>query len=200
MEKKKATPAVLGDNLRAYRKNAGLTQEQVTERLSEMGVNITRQSYNRYETNNANPDYSTLMVLADIFGTDINTLLGYEPKHQGINEIVEAENDKLYFDLITLPKTMSGNTVFTRNTKGTRYKFVLQEKEYIDTKGQYRNSPKGILKLDKRQFTEVRMVTKAIWRREYYKYLLQILRLAKDSESVDAFIEELKRDNDIKED
>ena len=200
MYKKKLTPAVLAENLKMYRKNARLTQEQVTQRLSEMGLDITRQSYNRYETNNASPDYGTLMMLADIYGTDLNTLLGYEPKQQGANDIADVENDKLYFDLITLPIKITGNMGIARNEKGTRYKFTLQEKEYIDSRGQYRNSPKGILRLDKRQFTELRMVTKSIWRKEYYKYYLQILRLAKDSKSVDEFIRELKRDNGIKED
>ena len=200
MQKKRIVPTALAENLKVYRKNVGLTQEQVTQRLSEMGLDITRQSYNRYETNNASPDYGTLMMLADIFGTDINTLLGYEPRRDGINDLTDVENKKLYFDLITLPINITGNMGISCNEKGTRYKFVIQEREYIDTKGQYRNSPKGILKLDKKQFTELRMITQTIWRKEYYKYFLQILRLAKDSESVDAFIEELKRENGIKED
>ena len=69
MQKKRIVPTALAENLKMYRKNIGLTQEQVTQRLSEMGLDITRQSYNRYETNNASPDYGTLMMLADIFGT-----------------------------------------------------------------------------------------------------------------------------------
>lgn len=200
MQKRKITPTVLAEKLRVFRKNADLTQEQVTQRLNEMGLNITRQSYNRYETNNASPDYSTLMMLADIYGTDVNTLLGYEPKQEGINDTIDHENDLLYFDLITLDLDFTGHMGIIRNEKGTRYKFTMQEKEYIDTRGQYRNSPKGILRLDKRQFTELRMVTQRIWEKEYYKYFLQILRLAKDSESVDEFIRELKRDNGTKED
>ena len=200
MQKRKITPTVLAEKLRVFRKNADLTQEQVTQRLNEMGLNITRQSYNRYETNNASPDYSTLMMLADIYGTDLNTLLGYEPKQQGANDITDVEDEKIFFDLLTLPKKVTGNMGIARNKRKTSYKFTLQEKEYIDTRGQYRNSPKGILRLNKRQFTELRVVTQRIWEKEYYNYFLQILRLAKDSESVDEFIRELKRDNGTKED
>ena len=108
MQKKRIVPTALAENLKVYRKNVGLTQEQVTQRLSEMGLDITRQSYNRYETNNASPDYGTLMMLADIFGTDINTLLGYEPRRDGINDLTDVENKKLYFDLITLPINITG--------------------------------------------------------------------------------------------
>ena len=64
-------------NLKAIRKSRKMKQEDVTNRLNELGVNLSRQAYNRYENNNAEPDFQTLMGLARVFHVDVNKLLGF---------------------------------------------------------------------------------------------------------------------------
>ncbi len=77
MEKRKQLPNTLAKNLRELRQKAGLTQKQMTTELANLGTEITQQSYARYENNNASPDYDTLIKLALILETDVNTLVGF---------------------------------------------------------------------------------------------------------------------------
>lgn len=59
------------NNFRKARKNLGLTQEDVAEK-----VGVTRPAYIRYETGERECSFSTLRKLADIFGVSTDYLLG----------------------------------------------------------------------------------------------------------------------------
>ena len=62
---------VLGKRLKECRKKIGLTQQQVAEKISK-----TRETYCRYELGTLVPDIATLAMLADIFKTSVDYLIG----------------------------------------------------------------------------------------------------------------------------
>lgn len=59
-----------GSLIRSFRTKCGLTQKQLAERL-----NVSDKAVSKWECANGSPDISMLTELADIFGTDVQTLL-----------------------------------------------------------------------------------------------------------------------------
>lgn len=59
----------IGENLKQLRMSAHLTQQQVANAL-----HISRVNYTRYETNAVNPDFDTLIALADFFDITLDSL------------------------------------------------------------------------------------------------------------------------------
>lgn len=62
-------------NLRRVRCQAGLTQQQLADRL-----HVTRQSVSSWELGRTEPDFETAGRLAEIFGTSVSSLLGEDEK------------------------------------------------------------------------------------------------------------------------
>lgn len=62
-------------NLRRVRCQAGLTQQQLADRL-----HVTRQSISSWELGRTEPDFETAGRLAEIFGTSVSSLLGEDEK------------------------------------------------------------------------------------------------------------------------
>ena len=63
----------IGGNIRKLRKQANLTQEQVTAHLQLQGIEISRSSYSQIECGTYNIRISELIALADLFQVDYNT-------------------------------------------------------------------------------------------------------------------------------
>lgn len=63
----------LGKNIKTFRKNKGLTQEELAELL-----NITPQAVSKWESENGLSDVSMLIPLAQVLGVTTDTLLGYD--------------------------------------------------------------------------------------------------------------------------
>lgn len=61
----------IGENLKSLRKSMELTQQQVADKL-----NISRVNYTRYETNASNPDFQTLVALADFYDVSLDLIFG----------------------------------------------------------------------------------------------------------------------------
>ena len=59
-----------GENLGYYRRQAGLTQEELAEKMF-----VTRQTVSRWETDAVLPDVETLVRLADLFSCNMDTLV-----------------------------------------------------------------------------------------------------------------------------
>lgn len=59
-----------GDNLSYYRKKAGLTQEDLAEKMG-----VTRQTVFRWESGSILPDTEKLIALCDLFSCDMDTLV-----------------------------------------------------------------------------------------------------------------------------
>ena len=64
----------IGQNIKALRQQAGMTQEQIASRLG-----VTYQAVSRWETGANTPDISLLPTLAAVFGTSIDALFGIQP-------------------------------------------------------------------------------------------------------------------------
>lgn len=63
----------LAENIRKYRLEKGLTQEDVAEYL-----HVTAQSVSKWERNESYPDITLLPALANIFATSIDLLVGMD--------------------------------------------------------------------------------------------------------------------------
>ncbi len=59
-----------GENLQYYRSEGGLTQEQLAERLE-----VSRQSVSKWESDASFPEMDKLLVMCDLFGCTLDTLL-----------------------------------------------------------------------------------------------------------------------------
>lgn len=62
----------IGQNIGLLRKNAHLTQDQVIARLQLMGIEISKSTYAKIETNRMNIKISELVALKKIFNVDIS--------------------------------------------------------------------------------------------------------------------------------
>lgn len=129
MQKRKTLPNTLAKNLKSLRKQCGMTQKDVTDKLKETGLEITQQSYNRYENNNASPDYDTLLKLADVFDTDVNALVGYRSKDYSPLQQALHEVRKMGFKAID-----KGNGIikYGWNTKDEKLEAVLTYEDFMN--------------------------------------------------------------------
>ena len=59
----------IGKNIRDLREAAGLKQEELAEKLF-----VTRQTVSNYETGKTRPDVEMIGALAEVLGTDANTV------------------------------------------------------------------------------------------------------------------------------
>ena len=61
----------IGEKIKKCRKEAGLSQEQLADRLG-----VTRQSVSKWESGSAVPELVKLIALSDMFGVSVDYLLG----------------------------------------------------------------------------------------------------------------------------
>ena len=75
----------LGTQIKQYRKELGISQDELAERIF-----VSRQSISNWENNKTYPDIHTLLLLSDVFSVSLDELIKgdvEEMKH----EIVEQE-------------------------------------------------------------------------------------------------------------
>ena len=77
------------ERLKEERKNAGLTQAQLSKKLG-----ITAQSYSQYETGKRNPKMETQQKIADALGIDIDDLCPTKKEMEAIKKAAESVTDK----------------------------------------------------------------------------------------------------------
>ena len=65
----------LAENIRAFRKERSLTQEQLAEVLG-----VTTGAVHKWEAKLSIPDLELIVEMADFFDTSVDVLLGYEPR------------------------------------------------------------------------------------------------------------------------
>ena len=61
-----------GHNIQRLRKKAGLTQDQTVAKLQLMGLEISKSTYAKLETNRMNIRVSELVALSQIFNAQFN--------------------------------------------------------------------------------------------------------------------------------
>lgn len=74
----------IGENIRKYRKELSLTQEQLAE-----AVGVTIGAVSKWESGTSTPDISLIITLADFFELSVDVLLGYELGKSNPDKIVE---------------------------------------------------------------------------------------------------------------
>lgn len=79
----------LGENIKAYRKEHSMTQEQLAEAL-----NVTTGAVYKWESGQSTPEIKLLIELAQLFETSVDALLGYG--WESGNMKTYAEKIKLY--------------------------------------------------------------------------------------------------------
>lgn len=79
MEQKK-----IGGFLKELRKEKGLTQEQLAEKL-----NVSGRTISRWETGNNMPDLDILIEIADFYQVDIRELIDGERKSEEMNKEIQ---------------------------------------------------------------------------------------------------------------
>ncbi len=92
--------ATIGDRIKLKRKELGLTQAELGEKL-----NVTDRAVSKWEQNDGNPDIAFLPVLAQIFNVTIDYLLtGVEPKKEVIiktpKEMLIETDDPAYLEKV----------------------------------------------------------------------------------------------------
>ncbi|MBQ8904959.1 MAG: helix-turn-helix transcriptional regulator [Ruminococcus sp.] len=70
----------IGSFLKELRKQKGLTQEQLAEKL-----NVSNRSVSRWETGNTLPDIAVLVELSEFYNIDIKEILDGERRNNDIN-------------------------------------------------------------------------------------------------------------------
>ena len=71
-----------------YRKELGLTQEGLAQRLG-----VTNQAVSKWESGQSCPDIALLPLLADLFGITIDELFGREPKALAVQNALDWPDD-----------------------------------------------------------------------------------------------------------
>ena len=88
----------LAGNIRSYRKNLGLTQEQLAERLG-----ITLGTISKWERGGSEPDLGFIMDLAELFHVSVDALIGFSMRGTDADEEadrIEALVNKVPFEEI----------------------------------------------------------------------------------------------------
>lgn len=74
----------LAENIKAFRKERKLTQEQLAEALG-----VTVGAVHKWEKNLSTPDLSLIFTMADLFGTSTDVLLGYEWRNGNAGDAIK---------------------------------------------------------------------------------------------------------------
>lgn len=77
----------LGKNITRFRKERGLTQEQLASLL-----NVSVSAVSKWETGDNRPDLELLPDLAEIFQVSVDSLLGYEKSYKNLDKKIEEMN------------------------------------------------------------------------------------------------------------
>lgn len=75
-------------DLKKYRKRINKTQRQVAEL-----INVSTQTYQNYELRKRDPDFETLIKIADIFNVSLDELLGRECKMINVNFLEKGQKN-----------------------------------------------------------------------------------------------------------
>lgn len=87
---------MLGEKIRALRKDAGMTQTRLSEKLnSEFGLKTDRVMISKWETGGQTPVISTLSCIAKLFGVSLDYINGTESENQ-IKDNVDAAKVALF--------------------------------------------------------------------------------------------------------
>lgn len=164
----------IGDNIRKYRKELGMTQDQLADKLG-----VTYQSISRWENGSTYPDLEFLPAIAGVFSITIDKLLG----------MPEAEKEK------------KANEAFDELRRecikwdydADRIVAILQDirRNYMDSEHAWRPWCEGNGRAfkDPKILPEVRLLAEAQLERDpMYVPTIQTLAAVEDDEHIDEFL------------
>ena len=70
----------IGSNIKRYREKMKLTQEQLAEIVNEKTGRKSKNFISNWENGLNRPDADAIIILADVFEIDVNTLMGWDDK------------------------------------------------------------------------------------------------------------------------
>lgn len=84
---------MLGENIKNLRIKNGLSQEDLAKKL-----NVVRQTISKWEKGQSLPDAESLKTLAEVFSTDVSSLLGQEEKdgNDDLKELLKNINAEIH--------------------------------------------------------------------------------------------------------
>ena len=98
------TEETLGKRIAAHRKQLGLTQDALAERLG-----VTAQAVSKWENDQSCPDITMLPRLAEIFDSTIDALLGVEKKVETEEAVpVPVQEEVAEASVVTVPNRRAG--------------------------------------------------------------------------------------------
>lgn len=86
---------MLNENIKALRKNKGLTQDELANRL-----NVVRQTVSKWEKGFSVPDAEMLQKIADVLETNVSQLLGAPIKQNENADIIAEQLSRINEQLI----------------------------------------------------------------------------------------------------
>ncbi len=111
----------LGERILKYRKKAGISQEELADKL-----NVTRQSISLWETDQTIPTIDNLITLSNIFRTSVDDLCGKTPQSKVSDDCKETEiNDR------AVQKTLIVNAETVENDKLIKNYFWRKKGKHI---------------------------------------------------------------------
>lgn len=99
----------IGSRLKEMRKEHGLTQQQLSEKL-----HVSRQLISKWETSNALPDINTLLLLASIYHMSLQELLGEENQIFDRKDILDDSEKNA---ILATNEERRKEEMFTKNAK-----------------------------------------------------------------------------------
>lgn len=100
-----------GENFQRLRKQAGLSQEDVAQKLF-----ISRQSVSKWENGGAEPGIEHLIALADLYGVTVDELVG-NVRHKPEEESQEREKSQEAYHALVMVRVISAIII----SAGTMY-------------------------------------------------------------------------------
>ena len=82
---------ILAENIRGYRKQRGLTQEQLAEALG-----VTVGAVHKWENGMSTPELSLILELADFFDTSLDVLIGFEARDNRVETLASRLRKMTY--------------------------------------------------------------------------------------------------------
>ena len=79
---------MLSERIYQFRRNSGLSQEQLAEKIG-----VSRQAISKWESGISTPELEKLLALSECFGITIDELVKDEAFTQGTNEVPEKTKD-----------------------------------------------------------------------------------------------------------
>ena len=89
----------IGSVIKKYRKDNGLTQEEMANRLG-----VTTPAVNKWENGNSNPDIELLSPIARLLNISLDTLLSFHEK------LTDAEIEEILRKISAVPRERSSRS------------------------------------------------------------------------------------------